>query len=86
VRKQSGNECKPLREGPPPSSNGRVGFGNVRSYFAGHAQIKNAEGQDMAQIRAGVKQGLPFHSFSFQLNWSCFVHEITGSYTSKVLK
>jgi hypothetical protein len=26
----------------------------VRQYFAGHAQIRNADGQDMAQIRAGV--------------------------------
>ena len=27
----------------------------TRSYFAGHPQIRNAEGQDMAQVRAGVR-------------------------------
>ena len=37
-----------LRGAPPPPP-------LARSYFAGHPQIRNAEGQDMAQVRAGVR-------------------------------
>ena len=38
----------------PPTSTLRL-LPPTREYFAGHPQIRNADGQDMAQIRAGVR-------------------------------